>query len=138
MFIGGPEKLQNILRNLGMWMPKKDLRMILISYLWLFEVLHKQEVKAKTALASCQNVQNMPHTTERTLHRLGELLVQGIKELLCNQQLARQKLQWLHMTLKISPGKSLTHKRQQQQSISPGQGTRNTHGFQSCYNMYVC
>lgn len=48
-------------------MPKKDLRMILIFLpLAELEVLHKQEVKAKTALASCQNVQICPTHRENS------------------------------------------------------------------------
>lgn len=63
------------------------------------EVLHKQEVKAKTALQVARMFKICP--THRELFIGWEnYWFKAFKELLCNQQLARQKLQWLHMTLK--------------------------------------
>ena len=76
--------------------PENDSNLLPLAEL---EVLHKHEVKAKTALQVARMFKICP--THRELFIGWEnYWFKAFKELLCNQQLARQKLQWLHMTLK--------------------------------------
>ena len=80
----------------------------------------------------------MPHTQRELFIGWENYWFKAFKELLCNQQLARQKLQWLHMTLK-NQSRKVTNSQKATTTINkPRPGDKEYYGFQSCYNMYVC